>query len=98
MKKRQQNLRWVPLMGLLPLLVGLGYAEANLPLSPDGHTLVQLLMVGIIFSLAFLWVRGNQTELLDRYQDHPTYTILVDTSLKVSRQQKEEHHANVHWN
>jgi len=98
MKKRHNSLRWVPLFGLLPLLVGLGYLEATLPLSSDGHTLVQLLMVGIIFSLAFLWVKGNETELLEHHYEHPTYTIMVDTGLKVDRARKEEHYADVYWN
>lgn len=57
--------RWLPLFLLLPLYIVLGYIEGSLPLSPLEHTLAQLLILWVIYSLTVSWLKANEIGLLN---------------------------------
>jgi hypothetical protein len=53
-----------PLWALLPLLAGLFVVEQRAPVSPGGHTAVQVGIVLCIYGLVWLWLRANTHQLL----------------------------------
>jgi hypothetical protein len=55
---------WWLLFALLPLLAGLFLVEHRAPLSPGGHTGVQVGIVLFIYGLVWLWLRVNTLQLL----------------------------------
>jgi hypothetical protein len=52
------------LFALLPLLAALFVVEYRAPLSPGGHTGVQVGIVLFIYGLEWLWLRANTLQLL----------------------------------
>jgi hypothetical protein len=55
---------WWLLYALVPLLAGLFVVEHRAPLSPGGHTGVQVGIVLFIYGLVWLWLRANTLLLL----------------------------------
>jgi hypothetical protein len=55
---------WWFLYALVPLLSGLFVVEHRAPLSPGGHTGVQVGIVLFIYGLVWLWLRANTLLLL----------------------------------
>ncbi|HEX2981566.1 MAG TPA: hypothetical protein VHO48_14970 [Anaerolineaceae bacterium] len=64
----------------LPMMVGLGYWEHTLPLSPTGHKLIQLLTLPIVFGWFYFWNRLAEYHQLYLLVSHPMNPILVEIS------------------
>ena len=62
MKTRGPKLEWLSLFMLLPLMAILGYMEVHLTLSPNGHMLVQLGILGLVGFLANSWISANELD------------------------------------
>lgn len=54
----------------LPLMVGLGYWEHNLALPNSGHTLVQLLLLPLLFGWTYFWNTQVEIDQLHHIADH----------------------------
>ena len=58
-------LRWLLLMSLLPVFIGLGVWETNLPMNPLMHKITLFLIIALVFLGAYEWVKHNEKEMLD---------------------------------
>lgn len=58
-------LRWLLLMSLLPVFIGLGIWETNLPMDPLMHKITLFLIIALVFFGAYEWVKHNEKEMLD---------------------------------
>ena len=54
----------------MPLMVGLGYWEHNLALSDSGHTLVQILLLPLLFGWIYFWNTQAEIDQLHHIADH----------------------------
>jgi type VI protein secretion system component VasK len=65
---RHRRPAWGLLYALVPLLAGLFMVEHRAPLSPGGHTAVQVGIALFIYGLVWLWLQANALRLMWRDQ------------------------------
>lgn len=64
MTQERRRPSWWQLWLLLPALGILAFLEARAPLSPAGHTVVEVAIVLVIYGLVSVWLRANRARLL----------------------------------
>jgi len=69
MRKERRRPSWWQLWLLLPALGILAFIEARAPLSPAGHTVVEVAIVLVVYGLVSVWLRANQAGLLRESRD-----------------------------
>ncbi len=62
-------LRWLLLVSLLPVFIGLGVWETNLPMDPLMHKIALFLIIALVFGGAYEWVKHNEKEVLDLHTE-----------------------------